>query len=92
MNFVGFLLVFTILILFNANSLFAGYVKARSQGPQKLNFFHSSNHHKYKILGGKTVKNLQFVPQTTEILVTLSVRECVSGTLVREKLSLKNLG
>ena len=32
--------------------------------------FHSSNHHKwlpYQILGGKTVKNVQRGPQTTEI-------------------------
>ena len=33
--------------------------------------FHSSNHHKWlprQILGGKTVKNVQISPQTTDIL------------------------
>ncbi len=57
--------------------------------------FHSSNHHQwptYQILCGKTVKNVQFDPQTTEIwpkelFVMLSVSKWVSETLNGEKLS-----
>ena len=43
----------------------------------------------HKILGGKTLKNVQIDPQTTDIwpkqlIVTLSVREWVNDALIRE--------
>ncbi len=55
----------------------------------KLSFFHSSNQLKYlpyQILGGKTVKYVQFDPKTmeiwsTELIVTLSVTERASESV-----------
>ncbi len=48
------------------------YIQTRSTRPQKLCYFTpiTDNYHKwlpYQILGGKTVKNVQISPQTTEI-------------------------